>query len=177
VRRLALFAGIVLLAACGGTETAPLPVLPTAAVPDLESSTEDVGLRDLVADFGATQENFEGRFSGFVRGRERIFQGESHKFDRVVSRTLEFEDAAGARSYVSFYGAHMAAAFGTGTTKSAIRSGGRAGYLIDAASCACHRAEPTLAAVLAAGERVTYLEVNGGGATRQALVDLLEQAP
>ena len=177
MRRLALVVGVVLLAACGETEPAPLPVLPASAVPELKSSTDDVALRDLVADFGATQAAFEGTVSGFVRGRERIFQGESHKFDRVVARTLEFEDADGARSYVSFYGAHVAAAFGAGTTTSALRSRGRTGYLIDAASCACHRAEPTLAAVVAAGERVTYVEVNGGGATRQALVALLAQAP
>ena len=177
MRRIAPLVACLLLAACGGREEVPLPVLPASAVPGLKSSTEDVEFRDLVADFGATEKNFEGKFTGFVRGRERVFQGESHRFDRVVSRTLEFEDADGARTYDSFYGAHVAAAFGTGTTKSAIRSRDRTGYLIDAASCACHRAEPTLAAVVARGTRVSYLEVNGGGATRQALVDLLARAP
>ena len=177
MRRFALLAGVVLLAACGGSQAEPLPLLPPSAAPELESTTEDVTLRDLFADFGAIQDTFEARIRGFLRGRERVFQGESHKFDRVVSRTLEFEDAEGARDYVSLYGAHVVDAFGTGTTKGAIRSRGRTGYLVDAASCACHRAEPTLAAVLARGTRVTYLEVNGGGATREALLALLERAP
>jgi hypothetical protein len=177
VRRVALLVGLLLLAACGRTEEAPLPVLPASAVPDLKSSTEDVELRDLVADFGTTQGNLEARIGPLRRGRERVFQGESHKFDRVVSRTLEFGNAGAARAYVSFYGAHVDSVFGVGTRRSAIASRGRTGYLIDAASCACHRAEPTLAAVLARGKRVTYLEVNGGGATRQALVDLLARAP
>ena len=176
--RLALACLAVALAGCGASETKPLPVLPAAAVPELSSSTHEVTLRDLGAEFGApTNENFEGRIGPFVGGQERVFQGESHRFDRVVSRTLEFADAKGARAYVSFFGAHVDSVFGTGTGKSAIASRGRTGYLIDAASCACHRAEPTLAAVVARGTRVTYLEVNGGGAKREAVLDLLARAP
>jgi hypothetical protein len=168
---------VLALAGCGSSETKSLPVLPAAAVPGLSSSTDEVTLRDLGADFGApASENFEG-IGPLISGRERVFQGESHRFDRVVSRTLEFADAEAARAYVSFFGAHLDSVFGTGTGKSAISSRGRTGYLIDAASCACHRAEPTLAAVVARATRVTYLEVNGGGATREAVVDLLARAP
>jgi hypothetical protein len=177
VRFVSLVLALAVLAGCGGSEEEPLPVLPTAAVPGLHEETHEVLLRDLLVDFGATNENVEARVGPYVRGRERIFQGESHKLDRVVSRTLEFQDAEAARAYVSFYGAHVDLAFGTGTDKSAIRSRGRTGYLIDAASCACHRAEPTLAAVVARDTRVTYLEVNGGGATRESLITLLARAP
>jgi hypothetical protein len=169
---------VLALAGCGSSETKSLPVLPAAAVPGLSSSTHEVTLRDLGADFGApASENFEGRIGPLAAGRERVFQGASHRFDRVVSRTLEFADVEAARAYVSFFGAHIDSVFGTGTGKSAISSRGRTGYLIDAASCACHRAEPTLAAVVARATRVTYLEVNGGGATREAVVDLLARAP
>jgi hypothetical protein len=49
--------------------------------------------------------------------------------------------------------------------------------LIDAASCACHRAEPTLAAAVASGPRVSYLEVNGGGARPAAVEALLSLVP
>jgi hypothetical protein len=169
---------VVLVCGCGSSPAEPLPVLSGRTLPDLEASTRELGPADLAADFGP-QGDVEARLRdwGFVRGRERVFQGESRRFDQVVSRTLEFEQASGARAYVSFYGAHLTSVFGAGTRKSAIRSGGRTGYLVDAAACACHRAEPTLAAVVAGGARVTYLEVNGGGATREAVVDLLAKAP
>jgi hypothetical protein len=167
---------LLAFAACGSS-AAPLPLLPVSALPELKASTHPVGLEDLAADFGTPDGDFEGRISGFRRGEERVFQGESRRFDRVVSRTLEFAGAADARAYVSFFGAHLDAVFGTGTGKSAIASRGRTGYLIDAASCACHRAEPTLAALVARDTRVTYLEVNGGGAKREAVVDLLARAP
>lgn len=165
------------LVACGERAAAPLPVLSTSAVPGLSSTTEPVALEDLLADFGGTQGNSKGRIGGFVRGSERVFQGESSRFDRVVSRTLEFEDADSARGYVDFYRSHLTAVYGTGTTARPLESEGRSGYLVDAASCACHRAEPTLAAVVSRGSRVSYLEVNGGGAKVPAVVALLRQAP
>lgn len=168
---------VLLLAGCGSRSAAPLPVLPASALPQLDSSTDEVGLDDLMEEFGATGDNFEARISGFVRGRERVFQGESSRFDRVVSRTLEFETAADAHGYIAFFRSHLADVFGTGTNASPLENEGRKGYLVDAASCACHRAEPTLAAVVARGGRVTYLEVNGGGAKPDAVAALLARAP
>jgi hypothetical protein len=166
-----------ILAGCGEQAAAPLPVLPSSAVPGLSSSTEQVTLQDLLADFGGGSANFEGRIGGFVRGSERVFQGESSRFDRVVSRTLEFKDAAAAKEYVDFYRSHLNAVYGTGTIARPVESKGRDGYLVDAASCACHRAQPTLAAVVARGPRVTYLEVNGGDAKAPAVIALLARAP
>jgi hypothetical protein len=166
---------VVLLAGCGSHAAAPLPTLPAGALPELESSTDPVSLEELASDFGS---DIEARLDwGYSRGRERVFQGQSHRFDRVVSRTLQFEDAAGAQAYVDFFRSHLWAVFGTGTTARPLASKGRTGYLVDAASCACHRAEPTLAALVARGSRVSYLEVNGGGAKPAAVVDLLAQAP
>ena len=172
-----LAAAASLLAACGEqSETLPLPTLPASAVPELESSAHEVDLGEVLADFGG-QENLEGKLEGFVRGRERVFQGESQRFDRVVSRTLEFHDAVAADGYVHFVRDHVNALYGTGTNVRPVESNGRDGFLIDAASCACHRAEPTLAAVVSRGPRVTYLEVNGGGARPAAVEGLLALAP
>ncbi|HYY32035.1 MAG TPA: hypothetical protein VE693_00410 [Gaiellaceae bacterium] len=165
------------LAGCGERAASSLPVLPKSAVPGLSATTEPVTLESLFADFGTTQSNFEGRIRGFVRGSERVFQGESSRFDRVVSRTLEFDDAEAAREYVDFYRSHLTNVYGPGTTARTLESKGRSGYLVDAASCACHRAEPTLAGVVTKGNRVSYLEVNGGAARAPAVVALLRQAP
>jgi hypothetical protein len=173
---LAPFALAVLFAGCGSEAAAPLPTLPAAALPELESSAQAVGLDELLADFGADGE-LKGKIQGYVRGEERVFQGESQRFDRVVSRTLEFEGAQAATGYVDFVRSHVSALYGTGTTAERLESKGREGFLIDAAACACHRAEPTLAAVVSRGPRVTYLEVNGGGAEPAAVEALLTLAP
>jgi hypothetical protein len=161
------------LAGCGASASEPLALLPASALPELKASTHEVEMDDLAADFGG------GRniFPGFVQGRERVFQGASERFHTVISRMLEFEDADAAQGYVRYFRDHLAAVFGTGTNARALESKGRSGYLVDAASCACHRAEPTLAAVVADGPRVTYLEVNGGGAKPAALEELLAAAP
>jgi hypothetical protein len=146
-------------------------------VPGLAATTEPVTAEDLEADFGAASSAGDVDISGFVSGRERVFQGESQRFDRVVSRTLEFEDADSASAYIELLREHAADLYGVGTTAREVRSDGRGGVLIDPASCACHRAEPTLSAAVSRGPRVSYLEVNGGGATPTALEDLLRQAP
>ena len=164
---------VALLAACGDASDRELAVLPASAVPELESTTEAVTAEDLAADFGAKGPSF----AGFLIGRERVFQGESHDLDRVVSRTLSFENAEDARAYMSYYRSHLALVYGAGTSATPLESERRAGYLVDPAACACHRAEPTLTALVAAGQRVTYLELNGGGAKRDRLEALLAQAP
>jgi hypothetical protein len=172
--RYALLAMIVaLLVGCGASSDRDLAVLPASAVPELESTTKEVTAADLAADFGAKGPSF----AGFLLGRERVFQGESHDLDRVVSRTLAFENSADARAYLAYFRSHLALAYGTGTTATPLESEGRRGFLIDPAACACHLAEPTLTAVVAKGQRVTYLEVNGGGAKRERLEGLLAQAP
>jgi hypothetical protein len=172
---------VAALAGCGGASQAKapatLPVLAADAVPGLEANTGPVSLEDLLADFGAGTASTELEISGFVSGRERVFQGESQRFDRVVSRTLEFEDADAATAYVQLLRDHAADLYGTGTNARELESNGRAGVLVDAASCACHRAEPTLAAAVADGSRVSYLEVNGGGAKPAAVEELLAEAP
>jgi hypothetical protein len=172
--RYALLAAVAaLLVGCGTSNDRDLAVLPVSAVPELESTTEEVSADDLAADFGASGRSF----AGFLVGRERVFQGESHDLDRVVSRTLSFENAKDAQAYLGYFRTHLALAYGSGTTATPLESEGRGGFLVDPAACACHRAEPTLTALVANGERVTYLEINGGGAKRPRLESLLAQAP
>jgi hypothetical protein len=164
---------VSLFAACGDSATTELPLLPSSALPGLESTTQAVDAAEIAADFGPGDRSF----SGFARGRERDFRGDSHDLGEVVSRTLEFKDALSAEAYARYYRTHVALVWGSGTTTSQLVSEGREGYLIDPAACPCHGAEPTLAALVTEGARVTYLEVTGGGAKRKALEDLLEQAP
>jgi len=153
-------------------------VLAPAAVPGLAASTHAVSARDLAADVDGGN-RFEGLLHGwgFTRGRERDFQGPSQKLDRVVSRTLAFAGTSGASAYVAWLGAHPAALYGAGSSTSRATSRGRTGVVIEAAACACHRASPTLLAVVAHGSRVTWVEANGGGVTRTVLLRLLAQAP
>jgi hypothetical protein len=138
----------------------------------MEATTEPLSAADLAADFGAVVS-----VEGFVSGTERVFQGSSRDLDRVVSRSLEFESPAAATGYVELLRAHVDDLYGVGTTAKPYEEGGRSGYLVDPAACACHRASPTLTAVLADGPRVTYLEVNGDGASRPAVEMLLSKAP
>ncbi|HET6656968.1 MAG TPA: hypothetical protein VFG61_03650 [Gaiellaceae bacterium] len=166
---------LVLLAAfgCGSSAREEAePVLPADALPGMEATTEPLTADDLAGDFGA-----DVSVEGFVSGTERVFQGGSQDLDRVVSRTLEFESPEAAAGYVDLLRMHVDDLYGVGTTAEPFEAGGRSGYLIDPAACACHRASPTLTAALADGPRVTYLEVNGGGATAAVVNELLARAP
>jgi hypothetical protein len=173
MRRALVLVGLLVLAGCGSSSPPEAePVLPTDALPRLEATTESLTVEDLSADFGT-----DVTVDGFVSGTERVFQGESQDLDRVVSRTIEFESAATAKGYVDLVRAHVDDLYGVGTTAKPFEEAGRVGYLIDPAACACHRASPTLTAAISDGSRVTYLEINGDGATPAALDDLLAQAP
>ena len=163
----------VALAGCGSSSPPEAkPALPASAVPGLEATTEAISAEDLAADFGS-----DVTVEGFVSGTERVFQGESHDLSRFVSRTLEFESPEAAAAYVELVRAHVDDLYGVGTTAKPFEEGGRAGYLVDPAACACHRASPTVTGVVSEGSRVTYLEINGDGATPEALGQLLRVAP
>jgi hypothetical protein len=114
---------------------------------------------------------------GFVAGADRYFQGESRRLQVVDSRTLRFSDTRGARAYVGFMRLHADAILGSFPVLRRFASGGRSGFLAVAQQCQCHLANPALLAVLAHGAVVTWLEINGPGATRHQLVRLLVAAP
>jgi hypothetical protein len=171
--RALILLALLLVGGCGSSPPPEAePVLSTDALPGLEATTEPVSADDLAADFGTGVS-----VDGFVSGTERVFQGESHDLNRVVSRTLEFESPEAAAAYVELLRAHVDDLYGVGTTAKPFEEGGRAGYLVDPAACACHRASPTLTGVVSDGSRVTYLEINGDGATPEALGQLLRVAP
>src|SRR3954447_2580586 len=173
MRRALILLALLVLGGCGSSAPPKAePVLSTDALPGLEETTEPVTAEDLAADFGTGVS-----VDGLVSGTERVFQGESHDLDRVVSRTLEFESSEAAAAYVELVRAHVDDIYGVGTTAKPVEDGGRAGYVIDPAACACHRASPTLTGVVSEGSRVTYLEINGDGATPNTLVQLLRVAP
>jgi hypothetical protein len=173
MRRALILLALLLVGGCGSSPPPDAePVLSTDALPGLEATTEPVSADDLAADFGTGVS-----VDGFVSGTERVFQGESHDLNRVVSRTLEFESPEAAAAYVELLRAHVDDLYGVGTTAKPFEEGGRAGYLVDPAACACHRASPTLTGVVSDGSRVTYLEINGDGAIPEALGQLLRVAP
>jgi hypothetical protein len=164
---------LLALGGCGSSSPPQAqPALAASAVPGLEATTEPLSADDLAADFGKGV-----TVSGFVSGTERVFQGESHDLARVVSRTLEFESPEAAHAYVDLVRTHVDDLYGVGTTAEPLDVGERTGYIIDPAACACHRAAPILTAAVSEGSRVSYLEINGDGADRSKLEQLLSQAP
>jgi len=171
-----------LVAACGGggdraggTAAGNLPVL--GAVPglaaedrtlDVEALTHDAPLPGLVGDLERW---------GFVAGREREFKGASKTFTDVVSRTLLFRRPAGAAAYVGYVADHAASYWGPGTAVRPVTSAGRTGFFVRGASCGCHRESPILVTFVSRRARVSWLLVNGPGATRARAQALAARMP
>jgi hypothetical protein len=154
------------------------PALPTSAVPYLSSHATVVtsALLDKDASVKTLPSTLDSL--GYVTGRQRVFQGPSkHKLTYVESRTLHFATPAGAAGYVAFVRKHAGAYVGQFPTVKPLESRGRSGVLVVAPLCACHMAQPNLYGIVSSGRRVTWLEINGPGATRTALAALLLRAP
>jgi hypothetical protein len=171
-----------LVAACGGggetagaAQTAQLPVLRT--VPGL--TAEDRALDAAALTHDAPLPDLAGNLKrwGFVGGQEREFKGSSKTFTDVVSRTLLFRGAAGARAYVAFVADHAASYWGPGSAVSPVTSAGRDGFFVRGASCGCHRESPILVTVVSRQARVSWLLVNGPGATRARAAALADRMP
>ncbi|MFZ1992546.1 MAG: hypothetical protein WAU75_00435, partial [Solirubrobacteraceae bacterium] len=114
---------------------------------------------------------------GFIAGARRYFQGESHTLQLVDSRTLRFRGAAGAAAFVGFLRTHLNSYVGSFARMRRLTAQGRAGFLAVGQECQCHLANPTYLAAVAARGTVTWLEINGPGATPRRLVTLLARAP
>jgi hypothetical protein len=171
-----------LLCGCGGSSPAaappaPPPVLPATAVSYLPSTARALSVHELTHESTAPGLAAGLVRWGYVAGAQRLFQGQSKTLQVVVSRTLEFRSAAGAAAYVRYVHRQATAVFGAQPTQVPLTAGGRHGWTITLAPCACHMASPALVGVASAGRRVSWLEVNGPTASAGVLARLLAQAP
>jgi hypothetical protein len=156
----------------------PPPALTARAVAYLPSHASALTAHDLAADAPVNSLPATLARLGFVVGGQRTFQGPSKAYlQLVISRSLRFSSAAGARGFVRFVGQYAGQYVGEVPTVTPLTSKGRSGELIVAPLCACHMAQPALLAVVSSGPVVTWLEINGPGATPKVLASLLRQAP
>ncbi|MEP6642451.1 MAG: hypothetical protein ABJB93_11160 [Gaiellales bacterium] len=168
-------------AACGGGAGQPQapapPVLSASAVAYLPSTVRRLTAADLAREIRRPALARELAGWGFTGAAERSFQGESHRLTVVESRTLDFTTAAGARAFVAFVHAHVAAYLGVFPTVRRSAAGGRSGWTFRAQSCACPGSMPLWLGVTSGGRRVAWLEINGPTATARALAALQARAP
>jgi hypothetical protein len=187
VRRAALRGALSVLlgiCACGGSalpaaSTAPvaeMKILAPSAVPELPFTTSVLTVTTLSRDASIPSIPAKLRSWGYIDGRERVFQGESRRLMLVISRSLIFKDATGARDLVAFVQTNGAAYFGATTTMRPLLAQGRSGWLFTPPPCACHLANPAFIGVLSDGPSVAWLEINGPAATPTLLVTLLDPA-
>jgi hypothetical protein len=153
-----------------------MQVLASSAVPGVPYVTTVLTAGGLAKDASITALAANLRSWGYVDGRERTFQGESRHLTFVISRSLIFKNAGGARDFVAFVQANYGAYFGGVTAPRPLVAQGRSGWLFTPPLCACHLANPTVIAVLDVGSSVVWLEINGPDATPALLVNLLDPA-
>ncbi len=163
------------IAGCGSSSgpTVIPPTLPAAAVPYLTSVHKPLTAAFLAHE--AEAPSLRARLSawGFEGAADRYFQGESKRLQVVDSRTLRFRDASGATAFVSFMRSHLDPYLGSYPL---IKPFGR-GILASGQECQCHLANPSYLALVAHGATVTWLEINGPGATKRSLSGLIARAP
>ena len=177
----ALLLALLAASGCGqpGSQPGPvisnaaLPVLATTAVPGIPAATTRLTTADLAKD--AAIHGLAAKIAswGYLGGRQRTFQGESHRLTLVVSRALIFRDALGAQRYAAFVREHDAAFFGSSVQAQHLPGRSGPGWLFIPPLCACHMANPALIGVLNTGSRVLWLEINGPTATPALLLQLL----
>ena len=179
--RVPVWAVTVLLvaSACGGqaaATAAPPAVLPAAAVSYLPSSAKTLDAGGLAQADGlpALSDHLNGW--GFRSAAQRTFQGQSKKLQIVVSRTVDFDSADGARRYLDYLQQNVDTVYGQ-TTLEPQSSRGRTGVVGKPQACACHMAAATYLAMLRRGSRVTFLEMTGPAATASLLRQLEVLAP
>jgi hypothetical protein len=168
--------------ACGSSTIAtstspPPPTLSPQAVPYLPSTLHVLTGAKLAHEAGAPALRDRLHTWGFVAGADRYFQGESRQLQVVDSRDLRFRSATGAAEFVIFVRRHASVYLGSYPGVRSFSSRGRTGILATAQPCTCHLANPAFLAVVSRGSAVTWLEINGPGATAHRLVALMAAAP
>lgn len=176
-RLLAVGAALTAVACGSSTPAGAIPTLPARSVPGLPSTRTTLTPAFLARETQAAPLRARLRLWGFIAGARRYFQGESHTLQLVDSRTLRFRGAAGAAAFVGFLRTHLDAYVGTFAHTSRFAAEGRSGFLAVGQECQCHLANPSYLAAVAARGTVTWLEINGPGATPGRLAALLARAP
>jgi hypothetical protein len=172
-----LAVGAALTAVACGSARHPVATLPARAVPGLPSTRTTLTPAFLARETQAAPLQARLRRWGFIAGARRYFQGESHTLQLVDSRTLRFRAATGAAAFVAFLRAHLNPYVGSFARTRRYTAEGRSGFLAVGQECQCHLANPTYLAAVSARGSVTWLEINGPGATRSRLAALLARAP
>jgi hypothetical protein len=163
--------------ACGSSSTPPVATLPAHAVAGLPSTRSTLTPAFLARETQAAPLRAQLQAWGFIAGARRYFQGESRMLQLVDSRTLRFRRAAGAAAFVAFLRTHLDSYVGSFARTRRYVSDGRSGFLAVAQACRCHLANPTYLAAMSAHGTVTWLEINGPGASLRRLAALLLHAP
>ena len=178
---LSLLLALLITSGCGqpGSQHSPaisnatLPVLTTSAVPGIAPVTTRLTTADLAKDAAIRGLAAKIVSWGYLGGRQRTFQGESHHLTLVISRALIFRDALGAQQYAAFVREHRSAFFGAAVQAQRLPGRSVSGWMFIPPLCACHLANPALIGVLNAGSHILWLEINGPTATPALLMRLL----
>jgi hypothetical protein len=168
---------VALAAGCGGTEAdrdaspgvpaEPPPTLAAADLPELTARTRALTLDLLAADSFAPDE-LAGvlREAGYLAGHEREFTGRTTSFDRVLTRSLRFADAAGARAYLAWLRQHPDEFLGASLPEPG-PAVGEDGFVFALERCGtCKKELPTYLAAWRRGDSVAFLLAAGRGANR-----------
>lgn len=173
---------VLAVGACGSASApsvavGPPPTLSPHAVPYLPSRLHVMTEAALAREAGAPALRGRLREWGFEVGSDRYFQGESRQLQVVDSRALRFRSSTGAVAFVAYVRRHASVYLGAYPGLRGFTSRGRTGILVTGQPCTCHLANPAFLAVVARGGIVTWLEINGPGATRHRLAALMAAAP
>jgi hypothetical protein len=175
-RVLAVGAALTAVACGSSTRAGGIATLPARSVPGLPSTRTTLTPAFLARETQAAPLRARLRSWGFMAGARRYFQGESHTLQLVDSRTLRFRGAAGAAAFVGFLRGHLDSYVGSFARTRRFTAQGRSGFLAVGQECQCHLANPTYLAAVSARGTVSWLEINGPGATPGRLAALLARA-
>ena len=173
------------LAACGSSQRSsrsvaaaqPPAALAASAVPYLASVTHPLTAAGLARESQSPELAGKLVAWNFETGSQRAFQGSSKKLQVVDSRTLRFRTTSGAAAFVQYMRTHAGSFIGGAGPAKPFSSRGRKGIVVEGIPCACHLATPVYLAIASKGPLVSWLEINGSGATPAVLSKLAAKAP
>jgi len=166
-------------AGCGSGEesAAPAPAtLSGSALQELDSRQRTLDAETLAEDsYGPEALARVLAEGGYTIGSEREFSGKSRTFDHVVARTLHFESAAGAESYLDWLRLHPDDFLGR-SEPAKLAPPGQSGVAFALAACgSCKKEVPTFLAGWRRGEVVLTLLAGGSGANTERFSSLAHE--